>query len=122
MAGEANEAFHSLVLFAILGMLMLVSSASLLSAFLGLELVAIPLVALIAWQPGRGGAVEGGLKYAVLAGLAATFFLYGVALIYAGTGTLVPGAAAKIIAAGQGLPELVLVGMALHTSSGSASN
>jgi NADH-quinone oxidoreductase subunit N len=113
MAGEANEAFHSLVLFAVLGMLMLVSSASLLGAFLGLELVAIPLFALIAWQPGRRGAIEGGLKYAVLAGLAATFFLYGVALIYAGTGTLVPDAIAKVVAADQGLPELVLIGMAL---------
>jgi NADH-quinone oxidoreductase subunit N len=113
MAGDMDEAFHSLVLFAVLGMLMLTSSASLLTAFLGLELVAIPLFALIAWQPGRRGALEGGLKYAVLAGLAASFFLYGVALIYAGSGTLVPDAAAKAVAADQGLPELVRIGVAL---------
>jgi len=110
---DTDEAFHGLILFAVLGMVLLASSANLLTAFLGLELVAIPLFGLIAWQPGRRGAIEGGLKYAVLAGLAAAFFLYGVALIYAGAGTLSPDEAAKILAGDGAVPELVIAGVAL---------
>jgi len=113
MLADTDEAFHGLILFAVLGMMLLASSANLLTAFLGLELVAIPLFGLIAWQPGRRGAIEGGLKYAVLAGLAAGFFLYGVTLIYAGAGTLNPDQAARVLASDGGIPELVLAGVAL---------
>lgn len=88
LQGEVSEAYSGLVLFATLGMLILVSSTDLLAAFLGLELVAVPLFALVAWQPHRRGAIEGGLKYAILSGVAAAFALYGLALIYAGAGTL----------------------------------
>jgi NADH-quinone oxidoreductase subunit N len=110
--GEVNEAFYGLVLFATLGMFMLVSAADLLVGFLGLELMAIPLFGLIAWQPRRPGAIEGGLKYAVLAGLAAAFFLYGMALIYAGSGTLESGSIATAMAGPRGMPTLVTIGVA----------
>lgn len=85
---ELREEYGCLLLFATLGMTLLVSSRHLVSAFIGLEILAVPLYALIAWRPARDGAVEGGVKYAVLAGFAAAFFLYGVALVYASTGTL----------------------------------
>lgn len=85
---EVREEYLSLILFAALGMTLLVSSHNLINAFIGLEILAIPLYALIAWRPGREGAIEGGVKYAVLAGFAAAFFLYGIALAYASTGTL----------------------------------
>ncbi|SDW48671.1 NADH-quinone oxidoreductase subunit N [Nitrosomonas communis] len=85
---ELQEEYLSLILFATLGMALLVSSNNLISAFLGLEILAVPLYALIAWQPTRYGAIEGGIKYAVLAGFATAFFLYGVALVYASSGTL----------------------------------
>jgi NADH-quinone oxidoreductase subunit N len=112
-SGEIDEAFYALVLFATLGMFILVSSADLLAGFLGLELIAVPLFGLIAWQPHRPGAIEGGLKYAILSGLAAAFFLYGMALIYAGSGTLSTGAIAAAMAGPHGLPALVTVGAAL---------
>ncbi len=85
---EIREEYLSLLLLATLGMTLLVASRHLLSAFIGLEILAVPLYALVAWRPARDGAIEGGVKYAVLAGLAAAFFLYGIALAYAGTGTL----------------------------------
>lgn len=88
LRGEVREEYLSLILFATLGMILLVSSHNLINAFIGLEILAIPLYALIAWRPERDGAIEGGVKYAVLAGFAVAFFLYGVALIYAATGTL----------------------------------
>lgn len=85
---EVREEYLCLLLFATLGMTLLVASRHLVSAFIGLEILAVPLYALIAWRPARDGAVEGGVKYAVLAGFAAAFFLYGIALAYASTGTL----------------------------------
>ena len=111
--GEVNEAFYGLVLFATVGMFILVSSADLLAGFVGLELIAVPLFGLIAWQPRRLGAIEGGLKYAVLSGLAAAFFLYGIAMIYAGSGTLDTGAIAAAMAGPRGVPALVTVGTVL---------
>ncbi|MER2513338.1 MAG: NADH-quinone oxidoreductase subunit N [Nitrosomonas ureae] len=88
LRGEVREEYLSLILFATLGMILLVSSHNLVNAFIGLEILAIPLYALIAWRPERDGAIEGGVKYAILAGFSVAFFLYGVALIYATTGTL----------------------------------
>jgi NADH-quinone oxidoreductase subunit N len=111
--GEVNEAFCGLVLFTVLGMFMLVSTADLLTGFLALELIAVPLFALIAWQPRRRGAIEGGLKFAVLSGLSAAFFLYGMALIYAGAGTLDSGDIAAAAAGPHGIPVLVTIGTAL---------
>ena len=111
--GEVNEAFYGLVLFATLGMFILVSTADLLTGFLAIELIAVPLFALIAWQPRRPGAIEAGLKFAVLSGLAAAFFLYGMALIYAGAGTLDSGAIAAAAAGPHGVPLLVTIGTAL---------
>lgn len=110
---EVREEYLSLLLFATLGMTLLVASRHLLSAFIGLEILAVPLYALIAWRPARRGAVEGGVKYAVLAGLAAAFFLYGIALAYAGTGTLDLVALGSLTSGEHLLPiavTLILVG------------
>lgn len=107
---EVGEAFCGLVLFATLGMFILVASTDLLAAFLGLELIAVPLFGLIAWEPARRGAIEGGLKYAVLAGLSAAFFLYGLALVYAGSGTLELDALATGLTHAHSLPMLTVAG------------
>lgn len=107
---EVGEAFCGLVLFATLGMFILASSTDLLAAFLGLELIAVPLFGLIAWKPSHHGAVEGGLKYAVLSGLAAAFFLYGLALIYAGAGTLALDGLAAGLHHARSVPPLTVAG------------
>lgn len=85
---EVREEYLSLILFATLGMTLLVSSHNLVTAFVGLEILAVPLFAFVAWKPTRNGAIEGSVKYAILAGFAAAFFLYGITLAYASTGTL----------------------------------
>lgn len=111
---EVREEYLSLLLFATLGMTLLVASRHLVSAFIGLEILAVPLYALIAWQPSRHGAVEGGVKYAVLAGFAASFFLYGIALTYASTGTLDLVALGTLTTGNRLLPvamTLILVGV-----------
>lgn len=85
---ESRDEYYGLILFATLGMALLGSSAHLLTAFLGLEILSVPLFALVAWKPARAGAVEAGIKYAMLTGVAVAFFIYGMALIYAETGSL----------------------------------
>ena len=107
---QVGEAFCALVLFTVLGMFILAASTDLLAAFLGLELVAVPLFGLIAWEPGRRGTIEGGLKYAVLSGLAAAFWLYGLALIYAGAGTLDLDALANGLSHAHSIPALTVAG------------
>jgi NADH-quinone oxidoreductase subunit N len=107
---EVSEAFCALVLFSVLGMFILAASTDLLAGFLGLELVAVPLFGLIAWEPARRGAIEGGLKYAVLSGLAAAFWLYGLALIYAGAGTLDLDSLAQGLSHPRSIPVLTLAG------------
>jgi len=108
---DVGDEFFGLLLFATLGMALLASAAHLLTAFLGLEILAVPLFALIAWRPARDGAVEGGIKYTILAGIAAAFFLYGIALVYAQTGAMAP---ARFENAMPGrLDPVVLAGIAM---------
>lgn len=111
---EVREEYLSLILFATLGMTLLATSDNLVTAFVGLEIIAVPLFAYIAWKPERNGAIEGGIKYALLAGFATAFFLYGISLVYASAGTLSLAALSSITPDNQLVyvaVTLMLVGM-----------
>lgn len=80
--------FYILSLFAILGMMLLVSSHNLIVLFLGLELSALPVYALVAlWQDSPYGA-EAAMKYFVMGSLASGMLLYGLSMLYGATGSL----------------------------------
>lgn len=102
---EQREEFYLLLLLATLGALVLVASVHIVSFFLGLELLSVPLYALIAYQRTAESAVEAGLKYLVLAAASAAFVLFGMALIYAEAGALDFASVAVLPAAG---PDRVL--------------
>lgn len=80
--------FHLLALFSALGMMILVSSQSLLLLYLGLELLSLPLYALVVLQRQSGVAAEAGLKYFVMGALASGLLLYGMSLVFGITHTL----------------------------------
>lgn len=80
--------FHTLVLFSTLGMMLLVSAKSLLMIYLGLELLTLPLYALVALQKDSSVAVEAGMKYFVTGALASGMLLYGISLLYGLTGSI----------------------------------
>ncbi|MGD9592310.1 MAG: NADH-quinone oxidoreductase subunit NuoN [Candidatus Berkiella sp.] len=80
--------FHALALFSTLGMMILVSSQSLLLLYLGLELLTLPLYALVALQKDSANAVEAGIKYFVVGALASGMLLYGISLLYGLTGSI----------------------------------
>lgn len=77
-----------LVLFAVLGMLLLISAGSLIMVYLGLELLALSSYALVAIDRDSTLASEAAMKYFVLGALASGLLLYGMSLVYGATGRL----------------------------------
>ncbi len=79
---------YVLTLFALLGQMVMISAGNLLSVYLGLELMSLPLYALIALRRDDATATEAAMKYFVLGSLASGFLLYGMSMIYGATGHL----------------------------------
>ena len=82
-----NEYFI-LAMMSILGMLIMVSGHSLLTLYLGLEIMSLSLYALIATARDRTAAIEAALKYFVLGAIASGLLLYGMSMIYGISGSL----------------------------------
>ena len=86
--GELRGEYFVLGLFSILGMMVLVSANSLLTVYLGLELMSLCLYAMVALRRDSTTACEAAMKYFVLGALASGMLLYGISLIYGVTGSL----------------------------------
>jgi NADH-quinone oxidoreductase subunit N len=86
--GLLRGEFLTLLLFALLGMMVMMSANSFLSLYLGLELLSLCLYALVALNRDSGTSVEAAMKYFVLGALASGLLLYGMSMIYGATGTL----------------------------------
>ena len=80
--------YFVLGLFAVLGMMVLVSAHSLLTVYLGLELLSLSLYAMVAMNRDSRTASEAAMKYFVLGALASGMLLYGMSMLYGATGTL----------------------------------
>ncbi|GAB3331325.1 NADH-quinone oxidoreductase subunit NuoN [Marilutibacter aestuarii] len=77
-----------LMLFAVLGMMLMVSANSLVMVYVGLEMLALCSYALVVCDRDSPLASEAGIKYFVLGALASGLLLYGLSLVYGATGTL----------------------------------
>jgi NADH-quinone oxidoreductase subunit N len=90
-AHAAHEAghgeYHSMLLFSVLGMSILVSAQNLITLFIGFELLSIPLYVLCASEFRREQSLESGLKYLVIGSVGSATLVYGLALIYGATGS-----------------------------------
>ena len=80
--------YYILGLFSTLGMMTLVSAHSLLTVYLGLELLSLPLYAMTAIRRTNGDASEAAMKYFVMGAIASGMLLYGISLLYGATGKL----------------------------------
>jgi NADH-quinone oxidoreductase subunit N len=80
--------FYSLLLGSIAGMVVLAEADSLMTLFIGFELLSIPLYVLCATHLRRRTSLESGLKYLVVGSVGSATLLYGLALIYGATGAL----------------------------------
>ncbi|MGI8609965.1 MAG: NADH-quinone oxidoreductase subunit N [Candidatus Dormibacteria bacterium] len=123
--GVQHGEFYILLVAALAGMMLMVSAASLMTIFIGIELLSISLYILSAFLRQEERSQEAGLKYLLMGGFASGFLLYGMALIYGATGSTslpviaralhtVTGDSLVFSIAGMGL---VLVGLAFKSSA-----
>jgi NADH-quinone oxidoreductase subunit N len=107
--GRLGEAL-GLMIFSVTGMCVLVSSRELALLYTGLELVTMPLVALVAFHPREPRGAEAGLKYVFTSALSSGFLLYGLSFVYGLTGTtMIAGVAERLPAGPLTLTALVMV-------------
>lgn len=78
--------YFVLGLFGVLGMMVMVSSASLLTLYIGLEIMSLTLYAMVAFKRDSGKASEAAMKYFVLGAIASGMLLYGISILYGVTG------------------------------------
>ena len=92
--------YYVLGLFATLGAMVLISAGSLITLYLGLELMSLCLYAMVAFDRDSGIAAESAIKYFVLGSMASGTLLYGMSIVYGVTGNL----------------ELAAIATAVHSS------
>jgi len=80
--------FYTLSLFALLGVMLLISANSMLMIYLGLELVSLSVYALVAFDRDSTRGPEAAMKYFVLGSMASGMLLFGMSMIYGATGKL----------------------------------
>jgi NADH-quinone oxidoreductase subunit N len=100
--------FYTLGLFAVLGMFIMISANSFLTIYLGLELLALCLYALVAFDRKSPNGAEAAMKYFVLGALASGLLLYGISMIYGASGSLQFDELAQVVEKGD-LNRLVMV-------------
>ena len=100
--------YFALTLFALLGMMVMISANHLLVLYLGLELMSLCLYALIAMNRDSSASTEAAMKYFVLGAMASGLLLYGMSMLYGSTGTLDLSELAGLISRGTA-PTVVLV-------------
>lgn len=89
--------YYVIVLLATLGMLVMTSATSWLTAFLGLETASLALYTLVAFDKSRPTSAEAGLRMFLIGGVSAAFLLYGLSLVYGITGTLDIGTSGTLL-------------------------
>ncbi len=112
--GTQKSEFYALLLFSVSGMMILAKGTDLMTVFLGLETLSIPIYVLVGFHRHRMSSVEGALKYFLLGAFASGFLLYGIALLYAATGTTkIPALATMLLDARLAGSPLFLGGLGL---------
>src|SRR6202046_2162084 len=94
--------YYVLGLFATLGAMVLISAGSLITLYLGLELMSLCLYAMVAFDRESGIAAESAIKYFVLGSMASGTLLYGMSIVYGVTGSLELAAIADAVHNGLG--------------------
>lgn len=105
MKDEVNVGeYYCLILFAVLGMMLMASSNNFITFYLGLELMALSVYVLVAYQRDVLRSTEAALKYFILGSLSSGMLLYGVTFLYGVTGSF----------------DFVTMGEALHSADNSS--
>ena len=107
--------YYALLLGSITGMVVLAQSSDLITLFVGIELLSIPLYVLCATELRRATSLEAGLKYLVIGSVGSATLLYGLALVYGATGAMQFDAIASAIGSDEvsATDPLLLTGVGL---------
>ena len=111
--GLLESEFHILTMAAVIGMMVLASATSLVTVFLGLELFSISLYIMCGFARADFRSQEAAAKYLLVGGFASAFVLYGMALIYGGSGTTVIPDIAQRLGSASNTNPLLLLGIVL---------
>jgi NADH-quinone oxidoreductase subunit N len=111
--GLLESEFHILIMAAVIGMMVLASATSLVTVFLGLELLSISLYIVCGFARTDFRSQEAAAKYLLVGGVASAFVLFGMALVYGGAGTTVIPDIAKNLATSSATNPLILLGILL---------
>jgi NADH-quinone oxidoreductase subunit N len=107
----ARFEYPVLIVFATLGMMMMLSANDLIALYLGLELQSLSLYVVAAFQRDSVRSTEAGLKYFVLGALSSGMLLYGCSLIYGYAGTTEFSQLAQVVAESGPVPIGMIVGL-----------
>ncbi|MEW6348300.1 MAG: NADH-quinone oxidoreductase subunit N [Thermodesulfobacteriota bacterium] len=111
---EGNrEEYYLLLLFVAFGAAVIVSSGHFASFFLGLEILSVAFYALIGYLRGSPAGLEGAVKYLILAAVSDAFLLFGIAALYARSGTMEFSVHACVLKGGIGILDLAGIAMFL---------
>ncbi|MGC9268853.1 NADH-quinone oxidoreductase subunit NuoN [Acidiphilium sp.] len=122
--GITRFEYPVLIIFAVVGMIVLISAGDLLTLYLGFEIMSLALYVLAAFARNNLRSSEAGLKYFVLGALSSGILLYGISLVYGFSGTTnfegiaraLTGSAAASLGSTVGI-VFVLVGLAFKISA-----
>ncbi len=109
--GMLSGEYFSLILFATLGMMVMISASHFLTLYIGLELLSLSLYALVALRRDSLMATEAAMKFFVLGALASGFLLYGMSMVYGATGSLHVATVSEVIQSGVSSHEVLVVGL-----------
>ncbi len=105
--------FYSIIIFTISGMMIIAHANSLLTIFVGIEIMSIAFYVLAGFIRTRLTSIEAALKYFILGSFATGFLLYGMSMIYGATGSLQLNEIAAKVASGEVLNIYLQIGFAL---------
>ena len=111
MSGNLGGEFYVLALFSMLGQMIMISGNSMLSIYLGLELMSLSLYALVALRRDHAISTEAAMKYFVLGALASGFLLYGMSMIYGATGSIDIDTIGRVTSAGEADRMILVFGL-----------
>src|SRR5690606_16932024 len=93
--GLRRGEFYGLALFALLGQMVMISASSMLTIYMGLEMMSLSFYAMCGLRQDTNRPVEAAMKYFVLGALASGFLLYGMSMLYGAAGDLSLSAVAR---------------------------
>lgn len=116
LRGMFRGEYYALVLFALLGMMVMVSGQHFLTLYMGLELLSLCLYTLVALDRDNPLATEASMKYFVLGALASGMLLYGMSMLYGATGSLELSSISNALLSGSVDRPVLILGLVFIVS------